>query len=148
MGRKNTSWVHWGIVSPTTSLLCHHGHPVDQAYQYSHSPLPSRPEIPTHPLKEGPSQRGQRSQDTRNRRGCSRMCKDKLPLLSLERETPQPASNLHRRIVVLLCKGVRRGVGEVVPREGASRRGEKSSIFRPAHTAGLAAVCNASSHSH
>lgn len=43
---------------------------------------------------------------------------------------------------------VRRGVGEVVPREGASRRGEKSSIFRPAHTAGLAAVCNASSHSH
>lgn len=76
------------------------------------------------------------------------MCKDKLLLLSLERETAQPASNLHTRIVVLLCKGVRRGVGEVVPREGASRRGEKSSIFRPAHTAGLAAVCNASSHSH
>lgn len=81
-----------------------------------------------------------------------RKWKGRLFLLSWERQrlgaSPASKQSSHMDCHSLLQRGEKRGGGEVVPRKGADKRGEKSSIFRPAHTADFSAVCNTSSHSH
>lgn len=105
------------------------------------SRVPGRPGKPSDGGGTEGAARGR--QGTRNSRpGAGRVCEERC----FSRAGKETRRRQHcARTVGLLCEGVR---GGAAPREGAAGRGEKSSILRPARTAGPSAVCGASSHSH